>query len=72
MYSRIKFQKIDKKENTEEDDEGRNGKQQCDNISLLAKCVVKKQRENTEEIGTASSLHTKCVTILWEDIKIAS
>ena len=41
----------------EEDDEGRKGKQQCDNVLLLAESVVKKQRENTDEIGTASSLH---------------
>ena len=33
----------------EEDDERRNGKQQCDNVSSLAESVVKKQRENTEE-----------------------
>ena len=33
----------------EEDDEGRNGKQQCDNVSFPAESVVKKQRENTEE-----------------------
>ena len=44
----------------EEDDEGRNGKQQCDNVLLLAESVVKKQRESTEEIGTASSLHHTC------------
>ena len=44
----------------EEDDEGRNGKQQCDNVLLLAESVVKKQRENTEEIGTTSSLHHTC------------
>ena len=42
----------------EEDDERRNGKQQCD-VSLLAESMVK-QRENTEETGTASSLHHTC------------
>ena len=31
----------------------------------------KKQKENTEEIGMASSLHTKSMTILPEDIQIA-
>ena len=44
----------------EEDDEGRNGKQQCDNVLLLVEPVVKKKRKNTEEIGTASSLHHTC------------
>ena len=36
----------------EEDNEGRNGKQQCDNMSFLAESMVKKWRENTEENGT--------------------
>ena len=44
----------------EEDDEGRHGKQQCDNVSFPVESVVKKQRENTEEIGTTSSLHHTC------------
>ena len=44
----------------EEDDERRNGKQQCDNMSFLAESVVKKQRENTEENGTTSPLHHTC------------
>ena len=44
----------------EEDDERRNGKHQCDNVSYLAESVVKKQRENTEENGTAQSLCHTC------------
>ena len=59
----------------EEDDEGGNGKQQCDNMSLLQRYMVKKQRENTEEIGTTSSLqhtHQACDHHTEEDIQIAS
>ena len=52
--------KMDMQWSMEEDDEGRNGKQQCDNVSFPAESMVKKQRENTEEIGTASSLHHTC------------
>ena len=44
----------------EEDVEGRNGKQWYDNVLSPAESVVKKQRENTEEIGTNSSLHHTC------------
>ena len=44
----------------EEDNEGRNGKQQCDNVSYPAESIVKKQRENTEENGINSSLHHTC------------
>ena len=40
----------------EEDDERRNGKQHCGNLSFLADSMVKKQRENTEENGTVSPL----------------
>ena len=36
----------------EEDDDGRNGKQQYDKVPFPAESVVKKQRENTEENGT--------------------
>ena len=31
-----------------------------DDVSFLAESVLKKQRENTEEIGTASSLNHTC------------
>ena len=60
--------KIDEKYKEEEDDGGRNGKQQYDNISLLGE---ETKNDNTEEIGTASSLHTESMTILPQDIQIA-
>ena len=63
----------DERKHGEQDNEGRNGKQQCDNMSFPAESVVKKQKENTEETGTTSSLyiHVKHVTIIPEDIQIA-
>ena len=42
----------DERKHGEEDNEERNGKQQCDNVSFLAESVVKKWREKTEENGT--------------------
>ena len=39
----------DERKHGEEDNEERNGKQQCDNVSFLAESVVKKWREKTEE-----------------------
>ena len=42
------------------------------NIMITYHFLVKKQKENTEEIGTASSLHTESMTILPEDIQIDS
>ena len=41
------------------------------NNMIMYHFLVKKQRENTEEIGTTSSLHTEGMTILPEDIQIA-
>ena len=57
----------------EEDNEGRNGKQQCDNVSFPAESVMKKQRENTEEMVPPHlyTIHAKHVTIIPEDIQIA-
>ena len=35
-------------------------KEEMENVSFPAESMVKKQRENTEEIGTSSSLHHTC------------
>ena len=44
----------------EEDDEGRIEDQQCGSMLSPAESLVMKQRENTEETGTMSSLHHTC------------
>ena len=48
----------------EEDNERRNGKQQCGNVSVLAESVVKRQKEDKEEKKTPPylcTIHAKCV-----------
>ena len=46
--------------------------EQMENNNMITYCfLVKKQKENTEESGTASTLHTESMTILLEDIPIA-
>ena len=44
-------------------------KEKMENNNVITyRFLQKKQRENTEEIGTVSSLHTESMTILLEDI----
>ena len=57
----------------EEDDEGRNEKQQCDDVLLLAESVVKEQRKTQKKLVLPHlyTIHAKHVTIILEDIQIA-
>ena len=49
--------KIDKKDKEEEDDEGRNGKQQYDNVLLLGEETKGKHRRNLYHITSAHKKH---------------
>ena len=61
----------------EEDDERRNGKQQCDNVSVPAESVARREtrgktKKKRKYIKNLYAIHAKCVTIIPEDIQIAS
>ena len=57
----------------EEDDEGSNGNQQCDNVSLQQSPWRRNKGKTQKKLVPHHlyTVHTTCVTIISEDIQIA-